>query len=75
MSTTILFFGALADRFGRARQVDLPSEGVSVAMLRRMIAPDLGAGTRAAVDQRIAREEEVVRPGQEIAFFSPVSGG
>lgn len=78
MNTTIFFFGALTDRFGRERQLELPPDGLSIAALRRMLAPEgveLGAGTRAAIDQQLAREDDVARPGQEIAFFSPVSGG
>lgn len=78
MNASVLFFGALTDRFGRERRVQLPTEGVTVAALRHIIAPDgegLGAGTRAAIDQQVAGEEDVARPGQEIAFFSPVSGG
>lgn len=78
MNTTVLFFGALTDRFGRERRVELPPQGVTIVALRRLVAPDavgLGQGTRASIDQQVVGEEAIARPGQEIAFFSPVSGG
>lgn len=82
MNTTILFFGSLTDLFGRERVVDLPPDGVSLGALRRLVASGPAEtaalekpGIRAAVDQRVAGDEEMVRPRQEVAFFSPVSGG
>jgi len=82
VNTKILFFGSLTDLFGQERTVDLPPDGLSLAKLRRLL-PANGAeaaalaanGIKAAVDQRMAADEEIARPGQEIAFFSPVSGG
>jgi molybdopterin synthase sulfur carrier subunit len=79
----IQFFGQLAEQFGRLREVEIPSEGCTVADLRaRLIsASDHLAfalnrpGIRAAVDQEVVGDEALVRPNQEIAFFSPVSGG
>lgn len=79
MNTRILFFGSLVDAYGRERKVDLPAEGLSVAALREQLAAADPAirrlGVRAAIDQSLAGEAAVARPGQEIAFFSPVSGG
>lgn len=82
MTVTILFFGALTDAFGRSRMIDVPAEGVTLADLRQRLAAGPAeraaiehAGTRAAIDQRLAGDEVPVRPGQEVAFFSPVSGG
>lgn len=79
----ILFFGQLAEQFGRLREVEIPAEGCTVANLRtRLInANDHLAfaltrpGIRAAVDQEVVGDEALVTPTQEIAFFSPVSGG
>jgi len=80
--TKVLFFGSLGDRFGREREVAMPPEGVTVAALRDLIAcsPEEAAwlrapGVRAAAGQQLVQDSDLVRPNQEIAFFSPVSGG
>lgn len=82
MRVRVLFFGALGDRCGRERIVSLPDEGATVATVRDLAAADpevlaaLSAPTvRVAVDQRLASDGDIVRAGQEVAFFSPVSGG
>lgn len=82
MNTKVLFFGSLTDLFGRERAVELPPAGVRVAALRDLVArsPEeaqaLSApGIRAAVDQELTAPDAIVRQGQEVAFFSPVSGG
>jgi sulfur-carrier protein len=82
VKTRILFFGRLAEQIGREREMDIPDDGCTVADLRRRLAhdPDLqilasGGGMLASVDQQIAQDDTPVKPGQEIAFFSPLSGG
>jgi sulfur-carrier protein len=83
MRTNILFFGRLADRMGRDVIADLPDEGCTVAELRRLLSdrhPHAAAelarpSVRACVDQEIVPETCIIRPGQEIAFIPPVSGG
>ena len=80
---TILFFGKLADRVGREVAHDIPPDGCTVAELRRSLAAALPGiadlldqgTTRACIDQQLAREEARIRPGQEIAFVPPLSGG
>jgi molybdopterin synthase sulfur carrier subunit len=79
----LLFFGRIADQLGRERELDVPAEGCSIGELRNLlarsdpVAADLLAGGRilASVDQAMAGDEQHVRPGQEVAFFSPLSGG
>jgi molybdopterin synthase sulfur carrier subunit len=82
MRTRILFFGRLAEQIGREREVDIPDDGCTVADLRRRLAddPDLqilasGGGMLASVDQQIVQDHHPVNSRQEIAFFSPLSGG
>ena len=82
MKTRILFFGRLAEQIGREREVDIPDDGCTVADLRRRLAhdPDLqmlapGGGMLASVDQQVVQDDAPVNPRQEIAFFSPLSGG
>lgn len=79
----VLFFGKVADGFGRFRDVTIPPQGCSIAELRRRLAelaPEgaaaLGeAGVRCAVEHEIVVGERTVMPGQEVAFFSAFSGG
>ncbi len=81
--STILFFGRVAERLGRTRDIDLPPAGLSVGELRRRLADvDPAAGevllrpdVRASVDRVIVRDDAVAAPGQEVAFFSVFSGG
>lgn len=81
---TVLFFGRVSDRAGRSISLAIPPSGTDVAALRDCIEamfgsadapPLLGAGTRAAVDRVVAADDTPIRPGQEVAFFSAVSGG
>ena len=82
MKTRILFFGRLAEQIGREREVDISDHGTTIGDLRRLLAedPDLeilapGRGMLASVDQEIVQDHAQVMPGQEIAFFSKLSGG
>ena len=82
MRTKLLFFGRLAEQLGDEREVDVPEGGCTVAELRRHFArdPDLSilaarATALVSIDQQIVEDDIIVLPGQEIAFFSPLSGG
>ncbi|MBI1197946.1 MAG: molybdopterin synthase sulfur carrier subunit [Phenylobacterium sp.] len=79
----VLFFGKLADRFGRMRDVDIPPGGCTVGALKPRLAAGIEAGDvlndadiRTAVDQQLVLNDEVhIRPGQEVAFLPAFSGG
>jgi sulfur-carrier protein len=83
MKTKLLFFGRITDQLGREREIEIPDGGCTVGELRRRladsdpIAAELFAAGRilASVDQEMAGDEIAVRAGQEVAFFSPLSGG
>ncbi|MBS0296444.1 MAG: MoaD/ThiS family protein [Proteobacteria bacterium] len=79
--TTLLFFGRVGDRLGRER-VLTSLDAATVGELRRTLAAAdpacailLDPTVRASVDRQVAGDEAPVRPGQEIAFFPPFSGG
>jgi len=85
MKITILYFAALRERVGMAREECLlPPDIETVAALRQWLA-SRGAPwsealaemprVRAAVDQAMARAETPLREGAEVAFFPPVTGG
>ncbi|MDB5698370.1 MAG: MoaD/ThiS family protein [Alphaproteobacteria bacterium] len=83
MKTRLLFFGALGDALGRERDLDLPQGGCSIAALRRRLCAEdeaaaaamTGRTVLASIDQQIVGDEAMAHPGQEIAFFTPLSGG
>ena len=82
MKTRLIFFGRLAEQIGREREVDIPEDGTTIGALRKLLSddPELeilapGRGMLASVDQEVVQDDAHVKPGQEIAFFSPLSGG
>ncbi|ANQ84730.1 molybdopterin converting factor subunit 1 [Azoarcus olearius] len=84
MNVKILFFASLREALGTASEsYTLPAGGLTVGTLRaelalrgerwQALAP--GRNVRAAVNQRMAGPEVELRPGDEVAFFPPVTGG
>lgn len=79
----VLFFGRLADVFGGAMSVTIPTGGCSVSDLKARIATQVkgadealsGLGVRVAIDQHMAGGNPWVSPGQEVAFLPAFSGG
>jgi molybdopterin converting factor subunit 1 len=81
----ILYFAWLRTRTGMAsEEVAPPAEVTTVAALMDWIAgrhPGFGEAMaaqgviRAAVNQDYAQPGDPVRPGDEVAFFPPVTGG
>ena len=78
----VLLFGRLADLAGwRERTLDPAPERLSA--LKALLAGDDpalgealgGKGVQAAVDKAIVRGDAVLRPGCEVAFLPPMSGG
>jgi molybdopterin synthase sulfur carrier subunit len=84
-STTLLYFAWVRERIGTGEEsVDLPGDIADLAGLIAWLrarspgheAAFAGPGlVRAAVNQVFARSETPVAPGDEVAFFPPVTGG
>lgn len=83
MKLQVRYFASLREALGPGETVELP-EGATLATLRdalvarggrhaEMLAR--GRAVRAAVDQVMADEAQVLRDGAEVAFFPPVTGG
>jgi len=82
---TVLYFARLREALGRdAEQLSLPAGVATVGALRDMLLARGGAWAvelasakpvRVAVNQTMARLDTGIRPGDEIAFFPPVTGG
>ena len=85
MKVKVLFFAALREQVGVAsEEVDLPGEKSTIAGLRSHLASRGGAWTSAlserkllrfAVNQDMARPDALLKAGDEVAFFPPVTGG
>ncbi len=84
-TVTILYFAWLRERVGTSEEVlALPVGGTTVAGLIAVLAargPGHAAAfqnrrtVRCAVNQEFADPSTVLRPGDEVAFFPPVTGG
>jgi molybdopterin synthase sulfur carrier subunit len=81
----ILYFAWLRGKTGTAsEQVTPPAEVATVGELMRWLARRhaglaealaVPGAVHAAVNQAYAEPDDPVRPGDEIAFFPPVTGG
>jgi sulfur-carrier protein len=82
---TILYFAWLRERAGTGEEQLVLPPGVSTvgALMEHLAARDDGHAAafqnrhtvRCAVNQDFAGPDAPVRPGDEIAFFPPVTGG
>lgn len=80
----ILFFASLADQLKcRSLTVPCPSPGISAGELRDKLLQQHGETwnalrsdqLRCAVNQEVVKMDHPLKPGDEIAFFPPVTGG
>ena len=78
----VLLFGKLCDVAGwRARAID-PAPA-SLNALRALLAAEepaladalAGPGISAVVNRKVVRGDQVLKPGDEVAFLPPMSGG
>ncbi|HSN19127.1 MAG TPA: molybdopterin converting factor subunit 1 [Usitatibacter sp.] len=82
---TVLYFASLRERVGRSREeVPLPAGTPTVGSLVEQLRNRDGNWTdafapgrtwRVAVNQRMADPATPLKPGDEVAFFPPVTGG
>jgi sulfur-carrier protein len=85
MQIQLLYFAGLREALGLDREtVTLPPEVVDTGALRAWLASRAGTwaeqfapqrALRAAVNQEMVRKEKALSPGDEVAFFPPVTGG
>ena len=85
MKIRLLFFASLREQLGTSgEEVELPSEVTTVAALREHLMRRGGAYgkafggkalVRAAVNQDMVQASARIKPGDEVAFFPPVTGG
>jgi sulfur-carrier protein len=79
----VLYFASLREQLGKAAE-DLDVSPTTVAGLRTHLMARGGAwqsalaqgkALRVAVNQELAQPATPVKPGDEVAFFPPVTGG
>ena len=85
MKVKVLFFASLREQLGTpAEEIELPAGFGTVAALRSHLRGRGGAWelaladgklVRAAVNQDMAPPTAVLKAGDEVAFFPPVTGG
>jgi molybdopterin converting factor subunit 1 len=80
MTITALFFASYADAFGRDRvEMEVPNGSTVGDLLQRLRTLDLERrlppSPLVAVNERYARQDQVLRPGDEVAVIPPVAGG
>ena len=81
--TTIRFYGRAGAGVGREAEFALPAGGCTIGELRRALGerhPEMAAELRsprlrACVGDAIVDDGRLVREGEEIEFFPPLSGG
>ncbi|MCR6650522.1 MAG: molybdopterin converting factor subunit 1 [Cellvibrionaceae bacterium] len=82
-SVTVLFFASLADQLNCRSLSFKVASPTTVQALRDQLLREreeswqaLKSGQlRCAVNQQIVKLDHTVRPGDEVAFFPPVTGG
>lgn len=79
---SISFYGEIADRLGRERAMVFAVDDITVGEIRAELARQdeaaallLNPQIRAAVDSVVVEDDAGVKSGQEVVFFSIVSGG
>jgi molybdopterin synthase sulfur carrier subunit len=85
MKLKVLYFAALSERLGtRGEDIEVLPTVTTVAGLRALLMERGGAwqsalaqgkALRVAVNQEMALPTTPVKPGDEVAFFPPVTGG
>ena len=85
MKVKVLFFASLRESLGRAHEeLELPANVNTVGTLREHLRARGGEWAsvfapnrpvRAAVNQDMVQGGAAIKPGDEVAFFPPVTGG
>lgn len=77
MKVKVKYFAGLKDRLGRAEEEIGIEAGTSVRDLWCRIANDdsLPDNVMTAVNMEYVQQDTLIRDGDEVAFFPPVTGG
>ena len=75
---TVKYFASMRERMGKAeQQVALKEESISISQLWTYYLSDepLPVNTLIALNMEYCDAETLVKAGDEVAFFPPVTGG
>jgi molybdopterin converting factor subunit 1 len=81
MKITVKFFASYRDIAGRSEETQVLSEGATVSVLLLLLKdkyPKLESLTDTiiiSVNKRYAKEDAILKEGDEVALLPPVSGG
>ena len=85
MRVKVLYFASIREKLGKgAEEIELPAGIATIAGLRAHLQSRGGAWAealadgrllRTAVNQDMAPPAAAIKPGDEVAFFPPVTGG
>jgi len=85
MKVSVLYFASVREKLGKDREeIDLPAEVSTIAALRSHLRGRGGAWAdalaesrllRTALNQDMVQPAAAIKPGDEVAFFPPVTGG
>ena len=78
MNITVRYFANMRDRMGRAQEtVSIDGESVTVEELWSKVSPQqtLPGNILIAVNMEYTDGSRVLKNGDEVAFFPPVTGG
>lgn len=82
MPISVLYFAGLKETLGKGcESVELPAGVSTVGQLRDFLAAEGRSALsstknlRVAINQEMAKLDAVIREGDEVAFFPPVTGG
>jgi len=85
VKVSVLYFASVREKLGTDREeIDLPAEVSTITALRSHLRGRGGAWAdalaesrllRTALNQDMAPPAAAIKPGDEIAFFPPVTGG
>jgi molybdopterin converting factor small subunit len=78
MTHTVLLFASWSDALGPMLEVELPEDARVSDLLAELTARSDGRRLPkplVAVNQRYARADVLLRPGDEVAIIPPVAGG
>ena len=73
---TVRYFASIREQLGRQEdRLEVAGIACVADIWQRVAATPLPANTLVAVNQEYARPDTPVKPGDEVAFFPPVTGG
>ena len=76
MNITVKYFASLRERFGKAEEVLALSEATLIADVWENVSGTTDSkDILMAINMEYVRSDAIVKEGDEVAFFPPVTGG